>query len=203
MPRISEQQKELNRERIVTAASESFRARGLDAVGIDELMQSAGFTHGGFYNHFDSKEDLALEVLHQGFTDSLDQVASTIGAHPRSARAGLQDIIDGYLTAYHRDHPERGCASAALAVDAARLGAKAQTEYQRGLDGYIAAITDLLLAAANQAHTKGDPAKAREQAIAIFSQMVGAQVIARAVAQADPALSDEVLVANRRQLRRR
>ena len=197
MPRISQQQKELNRERIVTAASEGFRARGLDGVGIDELMKTAGMTHGGFYNHFDSKEDLALEVLHQGFTDSLGEVARIVDARPRSARAGLQAIIDSYLTTYHRDHPEHGCASAALATDAARHGVKAQTEYQRGLDGYLAAITDLLIGAANQTKTKLDPARAREQAITLFSQMVGAQVISRAIAHADPKLSDEVLAANR------
>jgi len=140
--------------------------------------------------------------LHQGFTDSLGEVAGIIEAHPRSARAGLQAIIDSYLTTYHRDHPEHGCASAALAADAARHGVKAQTEYQRGLDGYLAAITDLLLGAANQTKTKLDPAMAREQAIAIFSQMVGAQVISRAIAHADPKLSNEVLTANRKHLRR-
>ncbi len=202
MPRITQQQKELNRERIVTAASQSFRARGLDGVGIDELMKAAGMTHGGFYNHFHSKEDLALEVLHQGFTDSLADLAGIIDAHPRSARAGLQAIIDSYLTTYHRDRPEHGCASAALAADAARHGVKAQTEYQRGLDGYLAAITDLLLGAANQTKTRLDPATAREQAIAIFSQMLGAQVISRAIAHADPKLSNEVLAANRKNLRR-
>jgi len=141
-------------------------------------------------------------VLHQGFTDSLGEVARIIDAHPRSARAGLHAIIDSYLTTHHRDHPEHGCASAALAADAARHGVKAQTEYQRGLSGYLAAITDLLLGAANQTGTKLDPVRAREQAIAIFSQMVGAQVISRAIAHADPELSDEVLTANRKHLRR-
>lgn len=202
MPRISQQHKELNRARIVTAASEGFRARGLDGVGIDELMKTAGMTHGGFYNHFGSKEDLALEVLHQGFTDSLGDLARIVDAHPRSARAGLQEVIDTYLSNGHRDHPEHGCASAALAVDAARHGDKTQIEYQRGLDGYLAAITDLLLAAATQTGTKLDPAKARQEAIAIFSQLVGAQIIARAVAHSDSTLSDEVLAANRKHLRR-
>ncbi len=202
MPRISQQQKELNRERIVAAAGEGFRARGLDGVGIDELMKTAGMTHGGFYNHFRSKDDLALEVLRRGFTDSLGEVAGIIDAHPRSARAALQAILDSYLTTYHRDHPEQGCASAALAADAGRHGVEAQTEYQRGLDGYLAALTRLLLEVARQTKTKLDPAAAREQAIAMFSQMVGAQVIARAIAHADPELSNEVLAANRNQLRR-
>lgn len=203
MPRVSRQQKERNRERIVAAAGQGFRARGIDGVGIDELMKMAGMTHGGFYNHFASKEDLALEVLNQGFTASLGSVDALIGAHPRSRRAALNAIIDSYLSTYHRDHPEEGCASAALAADAGRHGLHAQEEYRRGLQGYIAAITDLLRGGAKQTETKLDPRNAREQAIALFSQLVGAQLIARAIAEADPELSDEVLTANNKQLKRR
>jgi TetR/AcrR family transcriptional repressor of nem operon len=203
LPRVSRQQKELNRERIVAAAGQGFRARGIDGVGIDELMKTAGMTHGGFYNHFSSKEDLALEVLNQGFTASLGNVDALIGAHPRSSRAALNAIIDSYLSTYYRDHPEHGCASAALAADAGRYGIQAQEEYRRGLQGYIAAITDLLRVSARQTNTKLDPRRAREQAIALFSQLVGAQLIARAIAQADPELSDEVLTSNSKELKRR
>lgn len=200
---MSRQQKELNRERIVAAAGQGFRARGIDGVGIDELMKTAGMTHGGFYNHFASKDELALEVLNQGFTASLGHVDALIDAHPRSSRAALNAIVDTYLSTNHRDHPEDGCASAALAADAGRHGIAAQQEYRRGLQGYIAAITDLLLASAKQTDTKLDARRAREQAIAMFSQMVGAQVLARAVAEADPELSDEVLNANTKDIKRR
>jgi TetR/AcrR family transcriptional regulator, transcriptional repressor for nem operon len=202
MPRISRQQKELNRERIVAAAGQGFKARGIDGVGIDELMKTAGMTHGGFYNHFASKDDLAVEVLNKGFTDSLDTVAEVIDGHSRSARAALHTLVDAYLSTEHRDHPENGCASAALAADAGRHGLQAQEEYQRGLTGYIAAFTDLLQTNARQSNTKLDPRRAREQAIALFSQMVGAQLIARAIAQADPKLSDEVLASNSKALKR-
>jgi TetR/AcrR family transcriptional repressor of nem operon len=99
--------------------------------------------------------------------------------------------------------PEHGCASAALAADAGRNGIHAQEEYRRGLQGYLAAITHLLRDAARQTNTKLDPRRAREQAIALFSQLVGAQLIARAIAQADPELSDEVLTSNTKDLKRR
>ena len=202
MPRVSRQQKELNRERIVAAAGQGFRARGIDGVGIDELMKTAGMTHGGFYNHFSSKEDLATEVLNQGFTASLDIVDAVIAAHPLSSRAALNALIDSYLSADHRDHPETGCASSALAADAGRHGRQAQQEYLRGLQGYLAAFTDLLRISAKQKDVKLDPRRAREQAIALFSQLVGAQLIARAIAQADPDLSDEVLTSNSKELKR-
>ena len=202
MPRVSRQQKELNRERIVAAAGQGFRARGIDGVGIDELMKTAGMTHGGFYNHFSSKEDLATEVLNQGFTASLDIVDAVIAAHPLSSRAALNALIDSYLSTDHRDHPEHGCASSALAADAGRHGRQAQQEYLRGLQGYLAAFTDLLRISAKQKDVKLDPRRAREQAIALFSQLVGAQLIARAIAQADPDLSDEVLSSNSKELKR-
>jgi TetR/AcrR family transcriptional repressor of nem operon len=133
----------------------------------------------------------------------LDSVDALIGAHPRSSRAALNAIIDSYLSTYHRDHPEQGCASAALAADAGRHGVQAQQEYRRGLQGYIAAITELLRGSAKQSNAKLDPRRAREQAIALFSQFVGAHLIARAIAQADPELSDEVLTANSKELKRR
>ena len=203
MPRITQAQKKLNREKIVKAASEGFRLHGVDGIGIQELMKTAGMTNGGFYNHFPSKEDLALEVYRQGFTDSLAALAAIRKAHPRSAQAALHDMVDGYVTAAHRDHPETGCPSAALAVDAGRHGASPQAEYGRGLEGYISNITDMVLERARQAGTEPTAAEAREQAVALFSQMVGALIVSRAVAEADPALSDEILTANRRQLKHR
>ncbi len=201
MPRISQQQKDHNRAKIIAAAGERFRACGIDGVGIDALMGTAGMTHGGFYNHFGSKEDLAHEVFRQGFNDSLNEVDRIVGDHPDSARAALAAIIDSYVTPVHRDDPEPGCASAARAADAARHGSGTQAEYARGLEGYLATISDLLLA--DQPENERDSARARREAIALFSQMVGAVVIARAVAQAAPGLADEIIASNHHQLMQR
>ena len=203
VPRITQEQKKLNREKIVRAASEGFKRHGVDGIGIQELMKTAGMTNGGFYNHFPSKEDLALEVYRQGFTDSLAALAAIRTAHPRSAQAALHDMVDAYVTATHRDHSEIGCPSAALAVDAGRHGAPPQAEYRRGLEQYLSAITEMVLESAHQAGAEPTAAEAREQAVALFSQMVGALIVSRAVAEADPALSDEVLTATRNQLKRR
>jgi TetR/AcrR family transcriptional repressor of nem operon len=112
-------------------------------------------------------------------------------------------MVDVSVTAAHRDHPETGCPSAALAVAAGRHGTAPQAEYRDGLERYLSAITDMVLERAHQAGAETTAAAAaREQAVALFSQMVGALVVSRAVAEADPALSDEVLAANRRQLKR-
>ena len=203
MPRITQGQKKLNREKIVRAASEGFKLHGVDGIGIHDLMKTAGMTNGGFYNHFASKEDLVLEVYRQGFADSLAALAAIRTAHPRSAQAALKDMVDVYVTAAHRDHPETGCPSATLAVDAGRHGSPPQAEYSRGLEEYLSNIAEMVLERAHKAGTAPTAAEAREQAVALFSQMVGALIVSRAVAAADPALSDEVLTATRNQLKRR
>lgn len=201
MARISQEQKRLNRDKIVSAAGEGFRLRGISGTGIDKLMKAAGMTHGGFYNHFSSKEELAQEVLRQNLSASLDDVALARETHADSARAALHAIIDGYVSTRHRDHPETGCASAALVADAGRHGAAIQAQYDGGLRGYITAFTEMLLEDAARCDVQLDPVEAREEAIAIFSQMVGALLVSRAVAAASPELSDEVLAANRAQLK--
>jgi TetR/AcrR family transcriptional repressor of nem operon len=112
-------------------------------------------------------------------------------------------MIDQYVDAEHRDHPEAGCPSAALVSDAGRHGADAQAEYRRGLDGYFDAIADMMIECARETGTEITPGEAREQAVALFSQMVGALLLSRAVADVAPDLSDEVLAANRNRLKDR
>ncbi|PZE86258.1 TetR/AcrR family transcriptional regulator [Curtobacterium sp. MCBD17_032] len=202
MPRITQAQKERNREQIVRAASEGFKLHGVDGVGIKDLMQSAGMTNGGFYNHFASKEDLVLEVYRQGFADSLAAVSAIRADHADTAESALGAVVDTYLTAAHRDHPETGCPSAALPVDAGRHGAAAQGAYRDGLEGYFGNLTELLTEHARQTGTELAAEDARRQAVAVFTQMVGAIVVSRAVAGADPTLADEVLAASAHQLGR-
>ncbi|GAB3255813.1 TetR/AcrR family transcriptional regulator [Kineosporia babensis] len=201
MPRLTQEQKKLNHDKIVEAAGRGFRTRGVNGIGIAELMKAAEMTHGGFYNHFDSKDDLALEVIREGFNSSLAALAGIRAEHPGSARAGLDHMVDQYLNDVHRDHPEIGCASAALVTDAGREGVAAQSAYQHGLDGFFSVITDMVLENASQSGTDLDAEQAREQAITLFSQMVGALALSRAVAKSSPELADEIIQANRTRLK--
>lgn len=201
MPRLTQEQKQLNHDRIIEAAGRGFRTHGVNGIGIAELMKAAEMTHGGFYNHFDSKDDLALEVIRQGFVSSLSALGDIREEHPGSARAALDHMFDQYLSVLHRDQPEYGCASAALVTDAGRDGVAAQSEYQHGLDGFFSAITDMVLENAGQSGADLNAEQAREQAIALFSQMVGALVISRAVAKSSPDLADEILTANNTRLK--
>src|SRR5215217_1833227 len=100
--RVSREQMVENRHRILDAASRLFREKGFDAVSVAEVMKAAGLTHGGFYGHFRSKDDLIAHAIR----------------HAEGSQSATDDIgawIDAYLSTPHRDHPELGCPTAALA----------------------------------------------------------------------------------------
>lgn len=178
--KVSREQAAENRERIVGAAARLFRERGYDGIGIAELMQDAGLTHGGFYGHFDSKQDLMAQACEHAVAGSLTYWRQLIDRDPEHA---LQAIATAYLSGAHRDQPGRGCAFAALGADAARLEAPVRRSLGRALRSYLELLTPLLPGRSRAAR--------RERALATLASLVGALVLARAVD--DPALSDEVL----------
>ena len=195
MPRITKQEKERNRRRIVDSASSRFRVSGVDGTGIEEVMRAAGLTHGGFYNHFASKDDLAVEVYRDAFTAPHAKVARAVAGPPAGAESCLRQVIDDYLSPRHRDAPDGGCPSAALAIDAARHGDGVQGAYRDGVNGYLDGFTAGLL---RDAAARGEvvaPAAVRQQAVTLLAEIVGALTLSRAVLRADPGLSEEILQA--------
>lgn len=182
--KVSREQVALNRERIVDTAARLFRQKGYDGIGVADLMKSAGLTHGGFYGHFASKEDLLAEATAHGFKASVERWRRAAAASPETA---LASIGANYLSERHRDEPELGCAIPALGADIARLGPKARQALTDGAKGQIAVLEQL-------SHAAGDQAR-RQQALATYAAMVGAIVLARAVD--DAALSAEILEAVR------
>ena len=177
--RVSQVKASENRDRIVAAAARLFRARGIDGVGIDAIMDAAGLTHGGFYRHFPSKEGLVAEAVARG----LDGAAPD-GDLSRDA------YLARYLSPDHRDDPGGGCVFAALGADVARGGPGARGALTHAVARQITRFARWF--------ARDDEAAAREQAIAALAGMVGALVLARAVD--DPALSDEILPAARARL---
>ena len=182
--RITKEQSAENRARILEAAERLFREHGIDAVSVADLMKEAGFTHGGFYNHFESKEDLAAVACAHALTESRKPFVDALAAD--KAKGWIQYARD-YVTANHRDHPEDGCTLACLAADAGRQDASVQAGFAEHVQQMLAAAT---------AHL-GD-GNVRENAIRQLSELVGALVLARAVVLADPELSDEILEASRK-----
>ena len=176
--RVSRQQAAKNRERIVETAARMFREDGFDGVGVDAIMTAAGLTHGGFYGHFQSKDDLAAEAVASALAS---------GVEKQSHYTNLSDLVSGYLSGRHCADRANGCAVAALGADMVRQGGgvrRALTEYVRvQLDRLTRLLRD------------GTAASRRKRAITTLSGMVGALTLARAVD--DAALSEEILAAAR------
>jgi TetR/AcrR family transcriptional regulator, transcriptional repressor for nem operon len=180
--RVSRAQAAENRERILEVATKLFRERGIDGIGVADLMKSAGLTHGGFYGHFKSKEDLVAQACARAVVKTREnwvRVASQAPADP------LEALASYYLSSRHRDNAGRGCAIAALGSEFARQGPDVRHAVTEELRPFIEYLSSVV-----QGNSVG---LRREKALAIFASLVGAMVIARAVD--DPALSNEVLQA--------
>jgi TetR/AcrR family transcriptional repressor of nem operon len=179
--RVTREEAQKSRERIVEAAARRFRERGFEGIGVADLMKEAGLTHGGFYGHFDSKEQLMAEAVARAMERSKDLWSRRAAAAPGDPLAALARV---YLTPRHRDDPGSGCVVAALAVDAARQGPAVRGVLVEGLQRSFALLGSLF---------KGlTPAARRRKAIATYASWVGALVLARAAAD-DAALSGEIL----------
>ncbi len=166
-------------ERIVKVAAARFRERGVDGIGVADLMKEAGLSHGGFYRHFDSREALVAEAVERALREGA-QVAEMLGNRQDSP---LPALIDGYLSAVHRDALATSCAVTTLAGDVARSSERARAAYTRQVGLYLDLLTRLIA---------GDKVKARRaRAIVALATFVGAVSMARAVN--DAKLSDEIL----------
>jgi TetR/AcrR family transcriptional repressor of nem operon len=191
---VSREQAAENRRAIVAAATQLFRERGVDAVGLTELMKNAGFTQGGFYNHFASKADLVAAVLASAMAEGIAELTTSARASVDESTTAFRRYISYYLSRAHRDNIDYGCPVAGFAGDAPRVGVAAQSHFAVGLDDQITLVAGLIaesgsLAAAGEHEHR----TLRERAVSLHCEMVGALVLSRAVAQAAPALSNEIL----------
>jgi TetR/AcrR family transcriptional regulator, transcriptional repressor for nem operon len=178
--RVTREQAAAHREKILDVAGTLFRERGFDGIGVADIMKRAGLTHGGFYGHFASKDDLAAEVTARVFGREGWMQRLTGMAKPT-----LRDVVRGYLSPRHRDDAGHGCLFAALGSDVVRQPRSVRRAFTDGLRSRIDALGDVI---------PGRSAAARRQkAVATMAGLVGALVLSRAVD--DPTLSDEILQA--------
>jgi TetR/AcrR family transcriptional repressor of nem operon len=189
---VSKEKAAENRQAIVAAAACLFRERGVDGVGLVELMKEAGFTQGGFYNHFKSKQALVDEVIASAMSDAKADLPQGLDEPASASGTALMRQLAYYLSTQHRDDIEHGCPVAGFSGDVARLGADAQSLYAGGLEDMFGAIAAMMSAAPPPSDDL-PPLTGRERAIGRYCEMLGALVLSRAVAQASPALSQEVL----------
>ena len=177
--RVSREQAAENRERVLDVAAQLFREKGFDGIGVADLMKSAGLTHGGFYGQFESKEDLAAQACAR----ALAKTTAYWDAFIDKRDDPYQAMINSYLSPIHRDDPGNGCALAALGAEAQRRGPTLRRVFTDG----VTALLDCLV---RVMPSRSALAK-REKALTTMATLVGAQVLARAVDDAQ--LSKEIL----------
>jgi TetR/AcrR family transcriptional repressor of nem operon len=179
--KVTKAQAEANRTHVVETASQLFRERGFDGVGVADLMAAAGFTHGGFYKHFGSKADLMAESTACG-------IAQTMAL---SEGVDATTFVRHYLSREHRDGRATGCTMAALGGDAARQPESVRIAFADGVENLVAALSQQ-----GGTATAADAAQARARILDVLAHAVGALVMSRACPDDSP-LADEILAASR------
>jgi TetR/AcrR family transcriptional repressor of nem operon len=170
--RYPTEHKQETRERIIRAAARRFRRQGSEGAAISDLMRDLRLTHGGFYRHFDSKEDLFAEAFAQSLKEIGDRVASAADHAPRGAEA--KALIDAYLSIEHCDNVAEGCPVAALAAELARRPRGSRTAFLRALRNQATRMAAYLPGASEEERIR--------KAMMLFSGMAGTLSIARSMA---------------------
>lgn len=171
------------RERIVSGTSRLIREHGLIDVSVAQLMSNVGMTHGGFYAHFESREQLVAEAIRFALAQSAQRIYLSElknGGHPGYAR-----LIERYLSSAHRDNPQSGCVLACLGSEVGRNSDEARAVFSEGFEALITMLAKL---------SPERTAKARRaHCLTVISALSGALTLARAVGGAEA--SEEVLLA--------
>ncbi len=168
--RVSRVQAEENRRKVIDVASRLFREHGFDGVGLKDLMEGAGLTHGAFYKQFASKDDLAAQASRRALESASGRWSAAAAANPQDP---LGAVIALFLSMGHRAERMDGCPVVALGAEAARQGAKVKASFEAGIREYLEMLGRWL------GETDGEEPSGK--AMAILSTMVGAMVLSRAV----------------------
>jgi TetR/AcrR family transcriptional repressor of nem operon len=178
--KVSREQAAANRAKVLEVAGARFREKGFDGISVAEIMKGAGLTHGGFYNQFGSKDDLAAEACTQVLAEAVERWR-TYGERDDPLGA----LVHAYLSPRHRDLPSKGCAVPSLAAEAVRQPPQVRAAFTKGLRDFIDVLTGFVTGRTAEVR--------RRKALTTMAGMVGTMVLARAVN--DSALSAEILEA--------
>jgi TetR/AcrR family transcriptional regulator, transcriptional repressor for nem operon len=174
--RYPAQHKAETHRKIVKDASRRVRAEGINGAAVNAVMRDAGLTHGGFYKHFNSKDELLMESVSAAFADFADQLAS-VGEQARPGQ-GWKAIVKSYLSPGHSDHVGCGCPLAALGPELARADKAMKPRILAELVKYRDRILPYM---------PGRRTADKERAFfAIFSTMIGATELARLLPEGEP-----------------
>jgi TetR/AcrR family transcriptional repressor of nem operon len=177
------------RRRIVETAAREFRRNGVHATGLAEVMAATSLTHGGFYRHFNSKEELVVEASAAGM-ESIIERADAAARRP-DGKSGPQAIVEAYLSMDHRDDPSEGCPLAGLGSELARASDETREVVSAGVLNFLELIAEQMPRRKHEA--------AKSDAIFVLSAMVGAITLSRIVT--NPELSAAILRDTKRHLK--
>jgi len=186
--RVSKQKAAENREQILAAAARLFRENGIAATGVDMITQRAGLTHGGLYSQFGSKDAVAAAAILVASRNSARRLRRPAERQP--VQQGLRKVVRQYLSTSHRDARGRGCVLAALGTDIPRQPRAVREAFTIAVTGAFELLAGWMPDRAASCR--------RQKAIAAFSAMVGALILARAVS--DEALSQQILAVSAREV---
>ena len=173
------------RQKIVKDASRRIRAEGMNGAAVAAVMRDTGLTHGGFYKHFGSKDDLVIESLHEAFREIADTLA--VAAEQSLPETAWKAIVKTYLSPEYCEHVERGCPLPALGPELARVDKSMRSQILSELVNYKNRMLPFM---------PGRRTAEKERAFfSIFSTMIGAIEIARMLP--DPAMQEKVLTSTR------
>jgi TetR/AcrR family transcriptional regulator, transcriptional repressor for nem operon len=189
--RYDSEHKQRTREKVLKVAAKAIRAQGPHRVGVAAVMGKAGLTHGGFYAHFESKDDLVAAAIGQMFEEARGNWERLTQA--KQPAAALAAYIDFYLSAAHRDAVSAGCPIPILAPESRRLGKPSRDQFAAG----VSRLTERLR---SQLEFLGTP-NAADEASSMLAEMIGALALARA--EQDGARSDAILNASKQRLKTR
>ena len=179
--RYDADQKVRTRRRIVRNASRQLRAKGLNGPAVSTLMKASGLTHGGFYRHFGSRDDLVMEAIEESLEELRDRLVTA--AKQANPREGWKAMVRTYLSLELCDRPDQGCPIAALAPD---MGRSRPALKQRASAAILKFRQELLRFMPGR-----NPEEKAANFLAIFPAMVGAIAIARTMP--DPAVRQRIL----------
>lgn len=186
--RKSREEAAQTRQRIVDAASVAFRRQGIAGTGLSDLMAAAGMTHGGFYKHFESKEQVVEESLALAAESVAESMRRTLSASP--GKRGINNAVAKYLSTDHLDNGTTNCPFVTLGSELAR-GSDSMREVA------TAGFLDMADSLADQLEGM-QPAAAKKEALLMLSTMIGAMTMARVVT--DPKLAASLLQQARKRL---
>jgi len=189
--RYDSEHKQKTRAKVLKVAAKAIRAEGPHQIGVADVMAQAGLTHGGFYAHFASKDELVAAAIGQMFEEARERFLHE--TYDRAPADALRAYIDFYLSPGHRDARRSGCPVAALASDLPRLSKAA-------LDRFADGSRHMRESLASKLELLGHSDAGRE-ASSVQAELLGALSLARV--EPDAKRSDAILADSRRAIKRR